>query len=434
MLEKIALVTGSCGFMGRRMVEILKETKRYLVVGTDLKNPSLDDLYAPDSFIQADLACDEDVAHLGEQLLTNYGRIDVIFDIKGLFDFSASYDDLFDANILGTVALYERVWQLALRPRIITWGAAGVYRYPKGPISPDGVTEDWPTEPKGNYFESKAVQEEYALGFWQTTGIPVTVIRPSGVYGPGARYGIGLTIIMAGKGMMGPIAPNTGKRRGSTVHVDDVCGAALFLAEQPEEKVAGEIFNVCDNSTYTTDEITRFIGKTVGFSFLPWLAAPLWLVRRVALSNMKKAEKLGRQSLIHKDMTDLLNDDALMSSKKLQMLGWRPEYWHALAGLKETIRWYGENGFFGAAWNQAQSIFNISICVWCIAFVTLPFPAMMIARTIGHPANWTAFESYLVLTAILCVSLATGWLSYRMLFVRAGFKNLDNWSRPKRTP
>lgn len=338
MQKKVALVTGASGFMGRRLVDILLD-REYFVIGTDLYKSDSDHC---DAFFTLDLsdrsAVDEWIPRIWHLCESFYA----IFDVKGLFDYAATRHALYSANVQGTQNLYEAIMLLGLRPRIVMWGAAGSYRFPKTPMDP--LDEDAPTEPHGAYLESKWAQEQYAYEFGQETGIPVTIIRPGGVYGPGARYGVGHTIILAGKGMMGPFAPATGNRRGSTVHVDDVCGAAVFLAEQSKKKIAGKVFNVCDDSTYTVNEITRFIGQEVGFPFLSFPTAPLWLIQRINRNLVKKAEKLGVVSLIHPDMSDLLRYDSLLSNAALKSLGWRPKHPDAIVGMKDVIGWYREHG------------------------------------------------------------------------------------------
>lgn len=61
---------------------------------------------------------------------------------------------------------------------------------------PDGVaTENRRIQPKSYYSAGKASLEHFATAFATQTGAPVTIIRPSNVYGPGQRYRPGFGII-----------------------------------------------------------------------------------------------------------------------------------------------------------------------------------------------------------------------------------------------
>ena len=409
--------------MGSRMVEILAERGGYFIIGTDLFQREEGRW---NIFLTADLTDKESAKRMMALVVGMYGPIDVVFHIAGLFDYNAPPSALLDVNVNGTHYLFEAISSQNMKPRVILWGAAGTYRFPTTPDEPR--TETSPFGINGSYLKSKLQQEFTARDRAQGYDIPLTIIRPSGVYGPGAKYGLGHTIMMAGLGMMGPIAPNTGKRRGSTVHVDDVCGAALFLSEQPEKNVAGKAFNVCDDAVYTLDEVTRFIAREVGFRFMRWLEAPLWLVEHANRGLVKKAKKLDRVSLVHPDMSRLLAYDTLMSNAALRALGWEPKYPDPKVGLKKTIEWYKQEGLMGDK-NFHELKFDLwrSAFVWTILLpLFLPILVGMATRRFGTPIH--AVLS--VLTLVTC--LVGPWLAYRLWFVRRGFKNLDNWTRPKR--
>lgn len=420
--RKIALVTGACGFMGRRMVEMLRGHGGYFIVGTDLQNS--DD--APwDKFLYADLTRPREVNILVELIKRTYGSIDVVFHIAGLFDYSAPKEKLEDVNVRGLQHLCEALSSQGMQPRMIVWSAAGIYRFPTEPDEPR--TESSPYGTNGAYLQSKLLEDAYARDTVRMRGMPITVIRPSGVYGPGAKYGIGHMITMAGLGMMGPVAPNTSKRRGSTVHVDDVCGAALFLAEQPAANVVGRAFNVCDDAAYTLDAVTRFIGKEVEFPFLWWPKAPLWLVQRTNRRLVERAKRLGRESLIHPDMSRLLAYDTLMSNEALTRLGWKPKYPDPLDGLRATIQWYRKKGCLGDAnFHELRIDLRKNAIVWTILLSIGAIFVGFATRPLGN-----MLHGILSLLALV-VGLCGPWLSYRLWFVHAGFKDLNNWTRPKR--
>ncbi|MEK7516487.1 MAG: NAD(P)-dependent oxidoreductase [Patescibacteria group bacterium] len=336
-----ALVTGASGFMGTHMVDLLL-ANGYEVVATDIygAKPYRE---TKARFIPADLTVAGDI----HRFLAIEEPFDAVFHIAGLFDYSQPFHDLYRVNVLGALNLLEALRGEATdAPKsVVIWGAAGVYDFSHG----GPVKESDPMRPSGGYLTSKWVQIHEALRFGKRHNLPVTVIMPGGVYGPRSKYGVATSIMMAARGAMGPIYMGSGKNRAGMVHVVDVCRAALFLAElscvQPDRiDVAGQIFNVGDDSQYTVEKLTRAIAVQLGFPFIPWIRLPFGIMRTMVGNLGKKAEKLGRVSGVNEEMLALMTLDSLLDTSKLCALGWSARYPDAVQGLLETVRWYEEEG------------------------------------------------------------------------------------------
>ncbi len=329
-----SLVTGANGFMGTHMLELLARFGSD-VVATDIGDaPSATAKDLGVEYVSADLRDRSAVV----QLLR--GRaFDYVFDIKGLFDYSAPYKDLYDVNVRGSLNLLHGLADAGIRPkRMVTWGAAGVYDFAKE--SP--ARETSPVNPQGGYLTTKYVQEMLMLEQGPRLGIPVTVIRPGGVYGPRSRYGVATSIFIAARGGMGPFYFGPGKTRAGMVHVEDVCGAALFLARRHEAE--GQIYNVNDDSAYPTSELMRTAARWLGFPLLPF-NFPLGVMKFFVGNLGKKAAKKGRISLLNEEMTALVAYDALLDPSKLKALGWKAKWPDSISGLKATVDWYRKEGW-----------------------------------------------------------------------------------------
>jgi nucleoside-diphosphate-sugar epimerase len=329
-----SLVTGANGFMGTHMLELLAKFGSD-VVATDIgDDPSPTAKGLGTEYVKADLRSKSDVV----QLLR--GRaFDYVFDIKGLFDYSAPYKDLYDVNVRGSLNLLNGLAEAGIKPqRMVTWGAAGVYDFTKE--SPTKETS--PVNPQGGYLTTKYVQEMLMLEQGPRLGIPVTIVRPGGVYGPRSRYGVATSIFIAARGGMGPFYFGPGKTRAGMVHVEDVCGAALFLARRHEAE--GQIYNVNDDSAYPTSELMRTAARWLDFPLLP-VNFPLAVMKFFVGNLGKKAAKKGRISLLNEEMTALVAYDALLDPSKLKALGWRAKWPDSLKGLEATIKWYREEGW-----------------------------------------------------------------------------------------
>lgn len=348
-----ALVTGANGFMGKHMLRILSGWKTgaaqdgYDIVATDIGGQAQKALLAgdgPTAVPYEYLPCDlRDPVQVDGLVLRR--TFDVVFHIAGLFDYSAAYKDLFDVNVRGSRNLIRVLgrdgsWQGApLMPkRMVVWGAAGVYDFAKE--SP--AKETSPVSPRGGYLTTKYMEEMLMLEEGARLGIPVTVIRPGGVYGPGSRYGVALSIFIAARGGMGPFYFGPGHTRAGMVHVEDVCRAAAFLARRHE--AAGEIYNVNDDSEYRTSQLMRHCAKLLGFPLLP-VNFPLGIMCWFIGNLKKKAAKKGRVSMLNEEMIELVACDALLDVSKLKKIGWTPRWPDSIKGLEATIAWYEKEGW-----------------------------------------------------------------------------------------
>lgn len=337
-----ALVTGANGFMGTHMVDLLV-AQGYEVLATDIGSASSKVLSGVSlEYAQCDLRDPSQVVSLHTR-----GPFDYVFHIAGLFDYSAPLADLHEVNVQGT---YNLLWELLydrgrgrfkspaeMPKRVVMWGAAGVYDFSKG--AP--VKEDTPTIPSGGYLYTKWCAEKIAMQMCEL-GVPVTIVRPGGVYGPRSRYGVALSILIAARGGMGPFYFGSKKNVPGMVHVIDVCRAAEFLAKRPE--AVGEIYNVNDESSYTVYDLTTSAAKRLGFPMIP-LALPLGIQRFFIGNLKKKAAKKNRISSLNEEMLSLLELDSLLDISKIKALGWRPLYPDTKKGFEETLDWYEKEGW-----------------------------------------------------------------------------------------
>ncbi|MEB3370023.1 NAD-dependent epimerase/dehydratase family protein [Saccharopolyspora mangrovi] len=135
---------------------------------------------------------------------------------------------------------------------------------------PDGVTEDHPVRPDGNpYVDTKIASEQVVLQAHGVREMPVTVIRPGDVYGPGSRPWtlIPLELIRANRFVL----PAMGKGIFSPVYIDDLLDGLLLAAAHPQ--AAGQVFTI---SGGTEVRCREFFGHSAACS----ANAVLWLCPR----------------------------------------------------------------------------------------------------------------------------------------------------------
>jgi len=324
LAERLALVTGACGFVGSHMLDLLME-REMKVRATDLE--SADRGYVNKlgvEFIPADLT-------RKETLRPVLDGVDYVFHTASVFDYSASWNLLYRVNVEGTRNLCEVA--LETNPEIIVhWSSGAIYGVPKELPT----RETSPIEPSNNYEKSKWMQEQTAIEFHKKYGLPVTVIRPATIYGPRSRYGAIIPILMLARGELQAI-PGSGKTMGAFVHVKDVVGSALFLAGKKE--AIGESYNVADDSHYTTEELLLYAAELLDVKISKF-HIPALVINLMAWWSEWKAKLGGKKPVLERDAVKYLFHDYWLDNSKIKELGYKLVYPDIKEGLKETIRWY----------------------------------------------------------------------------------------------
>ncbi|MBN1131879.1 MAG: GDP-mannose 4,6-dehydratase [Bacteroidales bacterium] len=157
MGKKTLLITGSAGFIGRHLIRSLQDSKTYQILEFDLT--------------------DGDVAtHRFET-----DRIDHVIHLAGKTYVPDSWTDpyaFYRTNFLGTV----NILNLCRRHHAsLTYISAYVYGVPD--YLP--VDEKHPLKAANPYMHSKIEAESACRFYSENFEIPVTVIRPFNIYGPG---------------------------------------------------------------------------------------------------------------------------------------------------------------------------------------------------------------------------------------------------------
>ena len=178
------------------------------------------------------------------------------------------------------------------------------------------------------YGRSKCLAEHYT----EQSGLPYTLLLPTGVYGPGdADY------LMSIQGITRGINAMAGCKTQylTFVYGEDVARAALFVLTQPEAE--GKRYIVADGATYTDLEFGRMVQHLIGRKHVLHIRIPLPLVRLVCTFGSMRARLTGRVTPLNRDKYPILAQrNWRCDASPLFALGFTPTR-TLEEGLRETI-------------------------------------------------------------------------------------------------
>jgi nucleoside-diphosphate-sugar epimerase len=254
-MKKIALVTGAEGFIGSHLVQFL-HARGWDVIGSYLGQdaaefPKLSNL----RMVQCDLRNGQKVTQLVVQYQPTH-----IFHLGAQSLPTASWADpvyTFDANIMGSLYLFEAVRYMRRPPVVVSACSSAEYGHVADSDMP--VKEQHPLRPLHPYGISKVCLDLLAREYFLDYKIPAVNIRLFNTTGPGktndAPSDFVRQVVRIKKGLQAPIMEvgNLKPRRAFLDVQDTVRG--FYAAAMKGRR--GEAYNLCANRTYPMHEVLR---------------------------------------------------------------------------------------------------------------------------------------------------------------------------------
>jgi GDP-4-dehydro-6-deoxy-D-mannose reductase len=253
------LVTGAGGLAGRTMVrQILSLEGDREVFGTYRKNlPESSDRFTP---LKLDLTDREKtLARVRE------AEPGMVIHLAG--QNHGSLAGLLESNVIATLNLLEAACTLRKPVRVLVTGSSAEYGYAgNGPIP-----ESAPLRPVGPYGISKVAADLLALSYHAVHHLPVTVVRPFNLVGPGQSdaYVCGKIVrqvaeIEEGKREELSLADLSSRR--DFIDVRDMAIACWSLINLPEfpDRCAGKAFNIGSGKDHSVADILEIIRRNTG--------------------------------------------------------------------------------------------------------------------------------------------------------------------------
>ena len=284
------LISGASGFIGRLLVQAINGSIRVL---SRAKHSDFETVICD---LQSDVIPDDAL----------YG-MDTVFHLAGfthdMRNASEVSDIYYKVNVSATVQLAELAVKAGVKKFVFVSSV-------KAGGSPDFevcASESDQGDPEGVYGKTKREAELKLLKIGKESGMHVSIIRPSLVYGPNAKGNLQLMLSGIKKGWFTPL-PETGNKR-SMIHVDDLVRAILLVAD--DDRANREVFIATDGVPHSSREIYDAMCDVIGKTTPKW-SVPKILFDIVSLLSPRIKYKV-----------DKLLGDECYSSEKLEKLGFK---------------------------------------------------------------------------------------------------------------
>lgn len=321
------LVTGGTGFTGSNLVSSLVRDYDRIRVITRSAARAASILPSEVELVEGDITDPAAVDRAVE-------GCEVVFNLAAAFrEPKINQRRYTEVHVEGTRNLLEASIQHGVR-RFVHCSTVGVLSHIENPPA----DETWGYAPGDVYQATKAEGERLALHYAKERGAPVTVARPTPIYGPGDTRLLKLFKMISRRRFL---MLGDGQVFFHLVHVEDLVRGLRLLAVHPE--AVGEIFILGGEEYRTLNDVVELIASEVGVPKPRWHvpAGPFQVLGSVC---ERVCIPLGISPPIYRRRVDFFTKSRAFSiAKAKQVLGYFPEV-DLRAGIRGTVDWYRRQG------------------------------------------------------------------------------------------
>ncbi len=318
------VVTGATGFLGSALVtELIRRQQSVRILARDEKK-------AHQQFGDAVTIIAGDITE-AMQVQQAVDGATTIYHLAGRLYHPSTPAELYrQTHMEGTRALLKACQGQAQLRRIVHVSTTGVH----GVTSETPAVEDAPFAPTNPYEATKLEGELLALKAYQEQGLPVAVVRPGLVYGPGDLHLLGFFVSIK-KGLFRVI--DGGKALLHPVYIDDLVAALLLCAERPQ--AVGRSYNIAGERPVTVRELAAAIAHALDRE-LPAGSIPLWLANLASDIFAIMPGMKGEHAPLTRSRAGFLTKSRIYDiSRAKSELGYTPKV-GLEDGIKLTAAWY----------------------------------------------------------------------------------------------
>lgn len=322
------LVTGGTGFTGTYLLKALARTGCSLrVIARESSDRS--------AFESMDIDWHIGDVYNADVVERAMHGVNYVFHVAAAYRDAKIDDDVyFKVHVESTRLLAQAAIKCPSLIRFVHVSTVGVL----GHIDSPPADEKTPYNPGDVYQSTKAEAEQYILDIADQNNVPVTVVRPAAIYGPGDRR-----LLKLFKIAKLPVIPLIGYSRGlyHLIHVEDLVRFLMFVAVSPEAE--GRVF-ICGSENPSSikgmiSEIADFLGRTARFVRIP--AWPVFLLGDLCELVCKP---FNIEPPIYRRRIAFFTKDRAFSTDQMRSIGFKPRI-SDHDGLRNLCQWYQDQGW-----------------------------------------------------------------------------------------
>jgi dihydroflavonol-4-reductase len=323
------LITGITGFIGYHLAQELLKQKNYELVGT-FRDREKALMYEKQGIEmrETDLLKPDSLKNITKD-------VDVVVHLAGLMRFHDSWDSLYTHNVKATQIITADALQHGVQHFIYSSSTEAI-----GSVTSIPGDETSPYNPYYEYGKTKQLAEQWLKEKQQTAGLPLTILRPTGVYGPGDVY-VTLSTVRAVAHRKLRVLPGKGDSYIHFTYVDDIVQGFQRTIEKPKQAL-DETFILASDEYITYKEMFTIVANLLDIP-PPTRSIPLSLAKAYLSYIQWNNKRKGIDDFVmHTSLIDTMKTNrAYTNTKAKKILGFTPQY-NFRDGMKKTIEWYKE--------------------------------------------------------------------------------------------
>ena len=324
-----ALVTGATGFTGGHLARALAARGDAVSALVRAEGPAATAL--AQQGISVRLGDLRDPAALAAAAT----GVDVVYHIAAIYRQAGLPDDVYRA--VNAVAVRDVV-EAAARggaKRVVHCSTVGVH----GDVDHPPASEDAPLKPGDIYQETKLEGERLAREAGAKSGIEVTIVRPSGIYGPGDRR---LLKLFRGVARRRWVTLGSGEIYYHLTFIDDLIEGFRLCGVHPA--AADRTYILAGGEVTTLNELVGLVAEGAGVP-VPGRHLPAWPFWAAGALCEAICAPFGIEPPLYRRRVDFFTKSRAFDIARARTeIGFAPRI-GLRQGIRRTLDWYREHGW-----------------------------------------------------------------------------------------